>query len=419
MSPVAVILPAILFALLTGLAALLAALGSALCAMREMEGSLMVLAKDRRSRVAAWLRDPLAAVREVMFFGSGANFLLAILGLYLVMEPMRKEGWNVWLSALLIFGLLWLIVEVVPRALAARTPAMAAKRLLPVFLGLRKVTAPVILPIRMLHKKMARLFNPLLLKPIPLSHEELLTQIQMDEERGAISSAESALFQAIALLPGIAVKDVMTPRVDLPLMPHDAHDDEALNMLESARHPYVAVYDENIDAIAYLLNVRKWKLDGRPHWTTITQKPAFMPKTVPLMDAWAGELRGPNQALVVVDEHGSFEGMITWQNFVDHLLAKAAPTPDGGEGIQGIGPGRYLVSGSTRLDEVERELDVTLPHAGVDTIGGLVLNKFGYPPKPGERISIGVLDIKVKRTSRARVQQLELRVSERVEEDQS
>jgi Mg2+/Co2+ transporter CorC len=54
---------------------------------------------------------------------------------------------------------------------------------------------------------------------------------------------------------------------------------------------------------------------------------------------------------------------------------------------------------------------------GVDTIGGFVMNHFGYPPKPGEKLTIGTLDIKVKRTTRARVQQLELRVME-VQQDE-
>jgi Mg2+/Co2+ transporter CorC len=46
------------------------------------------------------------------------------------------------------------------------------------------------------------------------------------------------------------------------------------------------------------------------------------------------------------------------------------------------------------------------------------MNHFGYPPKPGETLVIGMLDIKVKRTTRTRVQQLELRVVEsRPEED--
>jgi putative hemolysin len=50
------------------------------------------------------------------------------------------------------------------------------------------------------------------------------------------------------------------------------------------------------------------------------------------------------------------------------------------------------------------------------------MNHFGYPPKPGEKLTIGSLDIKVKRTARARVQQLELHVLEAEEaggEDQA
>jgi putative hemolysin len=78
------------------------------------------------------------------------------------------------------------------------------------------------------------------------------------------------------------------------------------------------------------------------------------------------------------------------------------------------------VAGNTRLDEIERDLEMSFDEEGVDTIGGLVMNHFGYPPKPGETLTIGTLDIKVKRTTRTRVQQLELRVIEsQPEEDEA
>ena len=115
---------------------------------------------------------------------------------------------------------------------------------------------------------------------------------------------------------------------------------------------------------------------------------------------------------MVVDEYGGFEGMLSRVGLTGRLLAKAAPAPDSSTTIQPAGQNLYLVDGSTRLEELERELEFTLEAEGVDTIGGLVMNHFGYPPKPGETLTIGGLHIKVKRTSRARVQQLELRVTE-------
>jgi magnesium and cobalt transporter len=53
---------------------------------------------------------------------------------------------------------------------------------------------------------------------------------------------------------------------------------------------------------------------------------------------------------------------------------------------------------------------VTLATEGIDTIGGLVFTQLGHLPKPGERISVDGIEIKVRRVSRSRVQQVEVRM---------
>ena len=60
---------------------------------------------------------------------------------------------------------------------------------------------------------------------------------------------------------------------------------------------------------------------------------------------------------------------------------------------------------------MNRELEIELEAEGVETLGGLVFSQFGYLPKPGERLELDGVTIKVKRTARNRVTQLEIRVA--------
>jgi CBS domain containing-hemolysin-like protein len=115
--------------------------------------------------------------------------------------------------------------------------------------------------------------------------------------------------------------------------------------------------------------------------------------------------------VVIVDEYGGFEGLLAHGNIVERLIGKAAPAPSSELAIQSLSEGRWLVNGSARLDEVNRELEIELDAEGVETVGGLVFNRFGYLPKPGERLELDGVTIKVKRTARNRVTQLEIRVA--------
>lgn len=365
------------------------------------------------------LRDPVTLLAEVLLLGGVTNLLLAAAGLWLILNPWSTAGWNPWLGVLILFGGGLLLTELIPNAFALRTPAGTLRRMLPLFVALRKAIAPFASVLRSISERLVTAFTPKVLKPRKaMLAEEVETLIDMREEQGGISTDEASLLRSIINLHGLIAKDAMTPRVDLPLMSHDARDDEALNTLETARHRFVAVFDEKADAIAWLLDVERWKLSGRPHWSTMTTSPVFIPETFNLLEAWREHLQDDSSAVIAVDEYGGFEGLLSRGNIISLVLAKAAPAQNTVSGIQPIGQSRFLVAGSTRLDEIERELEVDLESEGVDTIGGLVMNHFGYPPKPGEKLTIGNLDIKVKRTSRARIQQLELHVNESEDDEE-
>ncbi len=411
----AVVIPMMVaFVALVALAACLSALEMSLFALRERGvASLPHSMPEEKERLRQILRDPVALLPEVLLLGCFANLVLAAICLWFALEPLALLGWNPWVSAPLLLGLSLLAVEILPNALALRAPERVLIRTLPWFRGVRLLLAPLCAPLRYWSEGLVKFFTPKKVKPRQnLDAEEIVTLIDVREEQGVITSDEAALLQSMVGLHVLAAKDAMTPRVDLPLMPHDASDDEALNMLETTRHSHVAVFDAKQDAIAYLVGVQEWKLGGRPHWSTLTRLPEFIPEVMPVFEALREHLKDDATAVVVVDEYGGFEGLLTRANIVELLLAKAAPAPTSSAGLQAIGPDRYLVSGTTRLDELERELEIEFDAEGVDTIGGLVLNAFGYPPKPGEHISIAGLDIKVKRTARSRIQQLELHVKE-------
>jgi putative hemolysin len=378
---------------------------------------------ERGGKHRELLRDPVTLLSEVLLLCGITNLLLAAAGLWIILNPLSAAGWNPWLGALALFGGGLLVVELIPNALALRSPERALCSFLPLFVTMRRLITPLAASLRKVSDKLVTAFTPRKLKPRKaMLAEEVETLIDMREEQGSITPDEAALLHGIINLQGLIAKDVITPRVDLPLMPHDSSDSEALNMLESARHRFVAVFDEKADAIASLVDVEKWKLSSRPHWSQIAAAPVIIPETFDLLEAWREHLHDDSCALVAVDEYGGFEGLLTRANITSRILAKAAPTQSAVTGIQSLGQNRYLVAGHTRLDEIERELEVSFEAEGVDTIGGLVMNHFGYPPKPGEKLTIGSLDIKVKRTARARVQQLELHVLEAEEaggEDQA
>jgi putative hemolysin len=400
-----VLLGTVFLLLLTAAAAGFSALETALSMLRDTP------AEDAAPRRAKIARNPVAFLNESLLFGAIANLLLTALGLWYVTGPLRGFGVNPWIGAAIVFGLGLLAVEILPKTYALRSPDAVLRFTLPLLNLAQRFLAPVAARLTRTSDALVRRLSPARLKPrFGLALEEIETLIEMREEQGAISTEDATVMQEIVNLHSQTVRDCMTPRVDLPLMPHDADDDDAAQMLQNARFRHVPVFDERADAIIALVDTDVWRLVGRPAWKSIARQPVFVPETMSALDVLRRYLADSASAVVIVDEYGGFEGLLTRRNLVERLLGKVAPTRTTETTLQPIGDGRYLVSGMARVDEVNHELDVALEAGGIDTIGGLVFNRLGYLPKPGEVLDLDGLSVKVRRTARNRILQLEVRV---------
>jgi CBS domain containing-hemolysin-like protein len=203
----------------------------------------------------------------------------------------------------------------------------------------------------------------------------------------------------------------MVPRVDLTLMSAEDGPAKSAIVLEQSASRWVVIYGETPDAVVGVIDTVAWKLAGRPTWQAMRELVAFVPETMPVLDALEKHLQNSVRPVLIVDEYGGLEGMVSQEEIADWLLYEAAPWQGEAGEIRELGGGRYLLDGGTRLDDVSRELELPLPAGGIDTIGGFVFNQLGHVPKAGERIQVEGAEIKVRRVVRARIQQVELRLS--------
>lgn len=400
------------FVLLLVAAAGFSALETTLSVLRDSPADERTPARDK---VALNL---VTNLNETLLYGTVANFMLAALGLYFATGPLIGLGLPSWLGILLVFGIGMMSVEILPKTFALRRPDRMLRLTLPLLHTARRLFSPLAGRLMRNSDAVVRWMTPKRLKPRQgLVVEEIETLVEMSEEQGSISSEDATVLHEIVSLNSQTVRDCMTPRVDLPLMPDDADDADAVQMLQSARFRHVPVFDERADAITALVDTESWRLGGSPPWKSIARQPVFVPETMPVLDALRRHLSDSAAAVIIVDEYGGFEGMLTRRNIIERLLGKVAPTRSTEPAVQSIGNGRFLVSGMARVEEVNHELDTTLEAGGIDTIGGLVFNRLGYLPKPGENLEIGGVRIKIKRTARNRIVQIELRMPQEEKEE--
>jgi len=399
------------FALLL-LLAVISATETAIHSARDTEAQLVAAGEGAvAEKLRAITANPFAQLHRTLLLSAALNLALAALGLWLVTGPLLALGWNVWITSSILFLATVLLGDMAPKFFAARNPSVVLLGSLRLLHPLRNVLDPLASLVDRTTDVLLQKFVTRHMKMrMPVTRDEFETLVEMRQEQGLLDSDESAMIHEALDIEALTVRDCMIPRVDLALMSSADSAQKATAILEKAASRFVIVYGETPDSVEGVIDTGAWKLANRPDWRTLMQTPAFVPETMPVLEALEHHLQRDELPVLIADEYGGLEGMITRREIADWLLYEAAPWHGETSEIRDLGGGRYLLDGGTRLDHLQEELDVDLLADGIDTIGGLVFNQLGHVPKPGERISTDTADIKVRRIVRARIQEVELRL---------
>lgn len=395
------------------LLAVISAMETAILWAQDMgHGVLSTQSQRVRKQIQSITSNPFPHFHRALLLTAALNLALAALGFYIVTGPARTLGWHPWVTAGILFGVSVFVGDIAPKFLAARAPSQILILTTRFLKPARAVLDPLSAGVERISEIIVRAVVPRKLKMRQrITTEELETLIEMREEQGTLNEPEAAMIREILGVSTLTVRDCMVPRVNLPLLAISDVADEGVAALEKADIRFVVVHGDTPDAVHGVIDTHQWKVAGRPAILTYIRPPVFVPETLSAMDAMEKHLSGSARCVLIVDEYGGLEGLVSQDEIVDWLLYDAAPWQGEGGEIQDLGNGRYLLDGTTRLDHIADELKITLTEEGIDTIGGLVFTQLGHMPKPGERLSLESADLKVRRVSRSRVQQVEMRLN--------
>jgi len=354
------------------------------------------------------LRENPRRVLNLLLLGDGlVKVPLTVLCLFFLWRGPFAGRVPQWLAAVVIFALIVLLCDLIPKLLALSAPY----RLSTIGVFTLQASLPLLdragRTLENAGAFVVDLITPPRLRMRPrLSDAELETLVEIGEEEGALHEAEGEIIQEIIKLGDKTAKDCMTPRVDAFALPDDLTNDQAIAQLKERRHRRVPVYADTPDNILGIIDVKRFLLDPSEHYTEKLLAPSFVPETMGALDLLKLFLTHPQGLAIVVDEFGGTEGIITMVDIVEELLSDAAPSAEIHLYIEPLEDGKFLVSGHARLDDLSEHLGFELEADGIDTIGGLVFNRLGYLPPTGTKLELPRLAITVRRASRKRIEEL-------------
>lgn len=302
--------------------------------------------------------------------------------------------------------------ELVPKQLALREPERIAARLaLPLDL-LATVTRPVVWLLRHSSNLVLRLLRVSATDKQTLTEEELRAVLVEGAQSGVLEHEERTMIERLLRLADRPVRAIMTPRNEISWIERHAGREALIATLRSTTFSRLVVCEGGVDNPVGIIMARDMLdrlLDGMPVSIEAgLRQPVVVPDTISALDMLDRMRSIPLGIALVVDEYGSFEGIVTASDLFDAIVGEVRE--HGSHTHQTVIPGDVVVmEGSEPADEVKDRLGLSeLPEEGdYHTLGGLVLALLRRVPAVGDKVVFSgwlfeVLEMEGRRVTRVR-----------------
>ncbi len=361
-------------------------------------------------------------LRALILTQCGSCFALLALG-WLARALLPSDLRNSGLAVVLLLGLTLLVAlgaSLLPKAMVLHQPERAALALSP---QLRMVITLLDIPLQVLERcslSLLKLFrlprNWHDLAP-PLSAGELETLIETDNVTG-LQPDERLILEGAFSLRDTLVREVMIPRSQMVTLPADVTFRQLTAAVQNTRHARFPVLGQSLDDVKGLLDLRSLAGplgQGKIHGDTPMQ-PYLTPleriaETASLAELLA-VIRDDTPMLLVVDSHGGTEGLVTIADLTREIVGEEEDAANGEPvAVRNMAPGHWCVAADLEIDELNRQLNVSLPQSEKHhTLAGFLLEQFQRIPAVGESLHWHELHFVVQRLKGPRITHVELRM---------
>ena len=301
--------------------------------------------------------------------------------------------------------------ELVPKRLAMRSPERVSAAVAGPMLFFAKIFSPFV---KLLSFSTDGILRVLGIRPStepPVTEEEFLALLDQGRQAGVFEESEQDMIEGVFSIGDQRVYSLMTPRTEIVWLEVDDSPEEIRSKIAGCSFSRFPVRDGSLDNVVGVVRARDLlltNLAGEKINLKHNLHPAiYIPESALASQALEMFKGGKAELMLVVDEFGSVQGLITLNDILSEI-------------VEGIGTGEpqatqrqdgsWLLDGMLPVDDFKEIFNLReLPEeSDYETLGGFVMFSLGRIPQSADRfewngMQFEVMDMDARRVDKVLV----------------
>jgi magnesium and cobalt transporter len=226
----------------------------------------------------------------------------------------------------------------------------------------------------------------------PEDREQLIELLHGAYENSLMDADALAMIEGVLQVSEMRVGEIMIPRAQMDVIDiNDAPEVFIPHVIETAHSRFPVIDKDRDDVIGILLakDLLRHYAESDSDIRGMLRPAVFIPESKRLNVLLKEFRSNRNHIAIVVDEYGGVAGLVTIEDVLEQIVGDIEDEYDFDETEDNIlreNEGVFRVKAGTEIEDFNQALGAHFSDEEFDTVGGLVVSRFGHLPKRGESV---------------------------------
>jgi magnesium and cobalt transporter len=246
----------------------------------------------------------------------------------------------------------------------------------------------------------------------PEDRDQLIALLHGAFERRLLDAEALSMIEGVLQVSETQVRDVMIPRSQMDMLDVAESPEKFIPFVIETAHSRFPVFEDNRDNVIGILlakDLLRFYAEEEFNVREMLRPAVFVPEAKRLNVLLKEFRANRNHIAIVVDEYGGVSGLVTIEDVIEQIVGDIEDEYDFDETEDNIlvdRSGRYRVKAVTEIADFNNHFGTRFSDEDYDTVGGLVMGRFGRLPKRGEAIVIEGFSFQVLRADSRKIHAL-------------